>query len=154
MILHAQWMEWVFLAASSLTFSLSIFTLRDAQTDLAFLLGSGKDGLRRLIADMNVRGELFRMMISLFMLLAAFASIFMEPPPPAYYAVPQSLLFLVAWIMVALLVSTWSLTDRGTRRKIARYTDAANPTDPMTGAVQDPSKPADESPPTKDRRKL
>lgn len=147
-VLHAAPLEWIFFGFAVMTAGLSAFTLRDALDDSAFLRASGKNGFRRISADQNVRGELFRLTIATVMLLTSGAAVFMEPPPPPYQYLPQSLLFLVAWVTVCLLLSGWSLIDKSARHKAARYADAQNPADPMTGLAADPSKPINDDPPT------
>jgi hypothetical protein len=77
---------------------------------------------------------------------------FMEPPPPDLNTLPQSLVSLMAWIVIAILMSLWSLLDKSARRKLASYAVAVNPTDPVTGAAVDPSQPPNNEPPTTDQR--
>lgn len=152
MPLHDSPLEWIFFVASIVSCGLSIFTLRDAIIDSAFLRASGKNGNRRIVADANIRGEQFRLTISAVMMMASFSSLFMEPPPPDYAVLPQSAMLLGAWIVVCMLMSGWSLIDKSARHKFGTYSDAVNPADPMTGQAVDPSRPVNNEPATEDRR--
>ncbi len=144
--------ELVWFSVSLLSLLLSAATLRDAIVDATFLLASGKNGARKVIADLNIRQEGFRMAITVIMVLASGLSLFLDPPPPDYTQLPQSLVTMAAWIVVAFIMAIWSLLDTSARRKLAAYSVAVNPTDPVTGAAVDPSQPVDEAPPKVDRR--
>lgn len=152
--LHDSPLEWIFFISSMISCALSIFTLRDAIIDSAYLRASGKNGNRRIVADANIRGEQFRLSISAVMMLASFTSLFLEPPPPDYIVLPQSAMLLGAWIVVSTLMSGWSLIDSSARHKFSAYADAVNPSDPVTGAPLDPSRPIDNSPAIEDRRNI
>lgn len=151
---NAHPLEWAFLATAITSFALSVSTLRDALVDSAYLVATRNQQrevdfgyiVRKTVADMNVRQELFRLSTSLIMVLVSTLALFMEPPPPDYTSLPQSQIFLFGWITVCILKGVWSLMDKSTRRKLARYLEAPNPTDPATGSATDPTRPTSEEP--------
>lgn len=144
--LHANPIEFVYLIVALISTALSVFTLRDAVVDSAYLSAAGKNGDRRMIADINIRQELFRFAANFVMLVVGVAFLFLEPPPPDYAVLPQTFVGLVGWISVATILSIWSLLDKSVRHKLSRFQDSPNPTDPVTGAATDTTHPADDNP--------
>lgn len=127
--------EWIWCAAALLSTVLAVRSLRDAQDDLAFLTATGINGPRRLVADANIRQESFRLGCSFVMVAASITSLFMDPPPPPFRDVPQTMVTVFAWIVVAGAMSVASWLDRGARRKLAKFVGETSPKDPSTGLL-------------------
>lgn len=133
--LHSAVIEYAWWIASLTALSFSLWGLREAMIDHAFLLATGMNGARKAVAEANQRGEAFRLAKCVVMVLASTASLFLPPPPPNYQELPQSLIGQIAWIVVALVMATHSFLDWQTRRKLAKYSADLHPTDPTTGHV-------------------
>src|SRR5215207_7710294 len=84
-------------AVSLLVAGVTIWTLRDALVDMTFLMAKKLNGPRKVVADMNVRQEWFRLAMAGIMVLATGASLGLPPPPPTLAAHPQALVFSLAW---------------------------------------------------------
>lgn len=125
--------EWVLLATSVAATGFTAYGLRQAMLDHGFLIATGVNGTRKAVAEMNQRGEGFRLMKCIVVLMAAIAALCFAPPPPAYSELPQSLFLLVALIVMSLIMTFHSFLDRQTRLKMAKMTATSHPTDPVTG---------------------
>jgi hypothetical protein len=125
--------EWTWFVISIIATGFTAYGLREAIMDHAFLISSGMNGIRKAVAEMNQRGEGFRVIKCVVMVLASGASLFLPPPPPDYTELPQSLVSMIAWILVALVMLLHSYLDRKTRQKIAHVSADAHPIDPVTG---------------------
>lgn len=99
----------------------SLWALRDALVDSAVLSAAKVNGARRTIADNNIRQEAIRFAVCFVMMLASFSFIFLEPPPPSYRVLPQSLVGLLAWVFVSLLLMIGTFLDRSIRKKLQRF---------------------------------
>jgi hypothetical protein len=120
--LNASPLEWVFLAISILLCVFTVFTLRDAMVDAAFLVANGVNGPRTIIADTNIREESLKLGIAVVMLIVSVVSLFLQPPPPPYSEVPQSLVATIGWCAVAALMILSSWLSRSARRRLQAYT--------------------------------
>jgi hypothetical protein len=118
---HATPVEGVFTLISIITAGFEIYALKDAIDDSAVLLAAGVNGLRRMAADNNIQQEQNRLTISGVMVLTSVIFLFIDPPPPDYWVLPQALIGLIAWIITSSLLMYSSLTDRSYRKKMQRY---------------------------------
>lgn len=118
---HATPVEGIFSTVAIVSAVVAIHSLREAMIDSAVQSAAKINGPRRMIADNNIHQEQLRLGISLVMVLAAITFLFLEPPPPDYYLLPQSLVGLVAWIIVASIVMVSSLVDKSIRRRLQQY---------------------------------
>lgn len=146
MNLHATWFEWTFLIIGVVGLVTSILTWRDAVLDGLFLTAAGKNGVRKMVADQNVRQESYRLGTSTIMMFVGLAFILLEPPPPNYYELPQSLVGLIGWTTIAGIQVVNSLMDKSMRRRFSRIYDSPNPTDPQTGQPANSDRPVDNDP--------
>lgn len=131
--LNTSWIEIVWFISAVIATGFCAWGLRDTIIDTAFLISAGINGPRKIIAENNQRGEAFRMIKACVMLLASGASLVLPPPPPSYSELPQSLVGLMAWLIVAGALIMHSLSDRVARRRLARYSAQERPLDPMSG---------------------
>lgn len=121
MTLHSNIIEWVFLSISLLLLACSGYSIREAIIDSAFLTANMVNGPRSLIADQNVREETIKLAIGCVMFFTSLVSLFLEPPPPPYTLVPQSVVSMVAWCLVASLMVASSWLAKSVRRRLLRY---------------------------------
>jgi hypothetical protein len=117
---HATPVEGAFAVLAFVATLFSIYALRDATIDSSLLTAAKVDGSRRLVADNNIRQEGLRLVIAGVMLLAGVSFLFLEPPPPEYWYLPQSLVGLIAWILVTAILILASWFDKSVRRKLQR----------------------------------
>lgn len=120
-IFYTHPIEIVWLAISVFVLALSVWSLREAVVDSAFMMANNINGARKVIADVSIRQEATRVGIALIMTLAATSSMFFPPPPPNYLMMPQSLIAMLAWNAVAVLMVVGSLLERTARRKLQDY---------------------------------
>lgn len=113
--------EIVWLTVSVVVMTLSVWALREAIVDSAFMVAHNINGPRKVVADASIREESIKVGISIVMLVAATASNFFPPPPPEYSEMPQLLIAMLAWNAAALLMAVSSLLNRTVRRKLAQY---------------------------------
>jgi hypothetical protein len=125
--------EWILLATSVCATGFTAYGLRQAMLDHGFLIATGMNGVRKAVAEMNQRGEGFRLMKCVVVLMASLAALCFAPPPPPYRELPQSLFLVIALIVVSLIMTFHSFLDRQTRLKMAKMTATSHPTDPVTG---------------------
>lgn len=118
--LHASPIEWVFLSTTILLSVYTTFALYTAITDAAFLLANGVNGPRSIIATQNIREEAIKLGISVVMIGVSLPSLFLQPPPPPYALVPQSLLATCGWCLVAGLMIISSALSRMARRRLQK----------------------------------
>ena len=118
---HATPVESTFTLISLAAVAISIYALRDAHIDSSILAAAKVNGPRRAIADNNIHQEQLRFGISVVMVLASISFLFLEPPPPDYMTLPQSLVGLIAWCMVSGMVMVSSLIDKSIRKKLQQY---------------------------------
>lgn len=119
MTFHLNHVEMIFFIVAILSMVVAVYSLREAMMDQAMRESSTHDPIKT-VADANVRQEWFKISISIVMLAASALALFLEPPPPDYQRVPQSLVFAIAWILVGVLLVTASLLDKSMRRRIIR----------------------------------
>lgn len=117
MTFHLNHVETIFFVVSVISMIISVYALREAMLDQAVRSTVLSDPAK-IIADAGVRQEWFKIAISIAMLIASGAALFLEPPPPGYQQVPQSLVFAIAWIIVGVIMITSSLLDRSLRHKL------------------------------------
>lgn len=115
---HSSPLEDVFFGISICVTATSIWLLRQAQLDLTSLVARKQDGPRRATAEGNIQECWFNFSGALIMLGASTMALLLEPPPPEYAQLPQSLVFLVAWIMLGLLIVASGLLSKSRRRKL------------------------------------
>lgn len=89
--------------------------------DAAVQTAAKINGPRRLVAENNIHQEQLRLAVSVVMVLASISFLFLEPPPPQYWLLPQSLVGLIAWILVATIIMLSSLVDKSIRHKLQKY---------------------------------
>lgn len=111
--------SWAVIAVVVLAFA--FYGLRESIIDSAFLLANKVNGPRKLTAEMNKREETFRLSQTVVMLLYAIGALILPPPPPNYSEQPQTLVGLLAWMMVGLLMIADSLMARAARKKLQQY---------------------------------
>ena len=121
LVLHATPVETAFSIISLLSAIVSTYALRDAYIDSAILTAAKINGPRRAIADNNLHQEQLRFAIAVVMVMTSVAFLFLEPPPPEYTLLPQSLIGLVAWIVVATMLMVSSIIDKQIRKKLQKY---------------------------------
>lgn len=131
--LHTAPIEWVTVSVAIVWCTVSLYTLRDAVEDQAFLTMSGVNGARKIVADGSVRQEIGRLLKASTMFLASFASLFLEPPPPDYAILPQSLLIMLALVLIGVIGVFSSLLEKRERYRLARMANEVHPKDPVTG---------------------
>jgi hypothetical protein len=120
MTLHAAAGETGFFVVSAIVLLVCLWTLREAHMDLAALTARQVNGPRRATADGNIQECWFNLAVALVMLLASTLALMFEPPPPDYSQLPQSQVFLVAWIVVGILIVTSGLLSKSRRRRLMR----------------------------------
>lgn len=118
---HATPIEVIFTIVALASEIVSIYALRDALIDSTVQAAAKINGPRRLVADNNIRQEQLRLSISSVMLMASCTFLVLEPPPPSYLVLPQSMVGLIAWIIVSLIIMISSLIDKSVRKKLQRY---------------------------------
>lgn len=128
---HATPVETVFTLVSIVASIVSVYALRDALVDAAVQTAAKVNGPRRMVALNNIHQELLRLCMTGVMVLASISFLFLEPPPPDYLFLPQSLVGLVAWVLVASIIMVKSLIDMSVRRKLQKYA----PIEVMTQSV-------------------
>lgn len=124
------------LSISILFVMITMYGLREALIDSAVLTANKVNGPRRVTADANVRQEEIRIIIAFIMLLSSIGAIFLPPPPPEYSELPQSLILMFAWILVAILLTVSSFFDRSIRLKLEKY----SPIEVQTSSQSVPAK--------------
>lgn len=120
-IFHTSPIEIVFTFVAFCVVVVSIWALRDAMIDSAVLTAARVNGPRRMISENAMRQEEIRLAIGCVMLLASVLFLFLEPPPPEYTILPQSLAGMIAWIVVGLMLSGSSILDRSVRRRLQKF---------------------------------
>lgn len=122
---HANQAEVVFFLVSMIVMFISVHALRESMVDQSVLDQKAADTAgyepKRIVADANIRSEWFKISISSVMILASASALFLEPPPPQYTFVPQTLVYTIAWISVAMLMIVSSILDRSARRALLQY---------------------------------
>jgi len=118
---HATPIETVFTIVSVVSAIVSIWALRDALIDASVQAAAKVNGPRRMVAINNIHQEILRLSMSGIMVLASISFLFLEPPPPDYLFLPQSLVGLIAWILVASIIMVKSLIDMSVRQKLQKY---------------------------------
>ena len=132
MTLHANTIEFTWLAVSILALLLTVRRLRDTIKDVEFQTSANISGPRRMLAEVGQRAEVFRVVKCLIAAFTAFASLFLEPPPPEYRFLPQSTLGIIAWIVIVSIMAWHSWLDGTTRTDLAKFLADAHPMDPVT----------------------
>lgn len=121
LFIHATPIEGLFTIVSVLSTIVSIYALRSAMIDAAVQAAAKINGPRRMVAENNIHQEQLRLAVSLVMVLASISFLFLEPPPPDYLLLPQSLVGLIAWILVSTIIMVSSLIDKSIRQKLQKY---------------------------------
>jgi hypothetical protein len=134
---HATPVEGLFAFFAFVSTGISIYALRDAMMDSAVLAAARVNGPRRMIADNNIHQEQLRLAVAAVMLLTAVSFLFLEPPPPDYIQLPQSLVGLIAWILVSSMLTVSSLIDKSIRKKLQRYAPMEVQTESVTVEAPD-----------------
>lgn len=119
--------EWVLLGASFCASCFTGYGLREAILDHGFLIASGINGLRKAVAEMNQRGEIFRLMKCFVFMMAAFMA------ATATEAERRAFILAMALILSSVIMAFHSFLDRQTRLKMAKISAESHPTDPVTG---------------------
>jgi hypothetical protein len=119
MTLHP--IELAFLAAAFIFLCISIYGLRQARMDASALNAARVNGPRKAMAETAVDQGWAHVFVGLTMAGAAILSLILEPPPPDYTTLPQSLVGMVAWILVAGLLSLASLLAKSARQRVSEY---------------------------------
>lgn len=120
MITHLNHAEAIFFAAAVAVFIASFLSLREALTDQIISNNSEASDPRRIIAGANVRQEWVRMAMALVMIMASTLALFLEPPPPNYKEVPQSAVYTVAWIVIAIIMLLCSALEWKARKLLIK----------------------------------
>jgi len=107
-------------ATALLVVGITIWTLRDALTDHTFLVAKKFDGPRRVVADMNVRQEQFKLAMAGIVAFGTGAGLALPPPPPPLTIVPQALIFTLGWLIVGALMACSSILDKSARHRLQR----------------------------------
>jgi uncharacterized protein involved in response to NO len=118
--LSANLLEWIFFTTSLIHTAFTMFTWRSATIDAAFLLATGVNGARMAIADQNAREEGIKIIIGVLMIVASTAALFLEPPPPPYSSVPQSMVSMIVFTLIAIMMIMSSATSRSVRKRIQK----------------------------------
>lgn len=124
---HSAPVEWVLLATSVCATGFTAYGLRQAMLDHGFLIATGMNGVRKAVAEMNQRGEGFRLMKCIVIVFASLLA------ATAQTAERRAMVLGLALIVVAVIMTFHSFLDRQTRLKMATMTATAHPTDPVTG---------------------
>lgn len=125
-MLASRTLEYAFVIISLAAFIVSLYSLREAVIDETWLTTRGTNGPRKIVADANVREEGFKVAKTAVMVAASLLALFMAPPPPAYTELPQSFMFLIAWMIVGLLMIMGSLFSRLVRHRLYKYSEELN----------------------------
>lgn len=120
-ITAAHPLELAFFVLSLVMLGIAIWSLREALADEAWVMTRNLNGPLKLVSDQNIREELFRMCIGAAMIIVSSLAIFMAPPPPDYHQVPQSLVSMIGWNVVALILTTSSVFALYVKRKLKKY---------------------------------
>lgn len=142
MTLHAAAGEGVFFGVSVTVLVVCLWTLREAHMDSSALAAQHVNGPRRATADGNIQECWFNLAVAIVMLLASTLALMFEPPPPEYAQLPQSQVFLVAWIAVGILIVTSGLLSKSGRRRLMRMSPVEHTeTTSITAAPDQEGKP-------------
>jgi hypothetical protein len=125
---HATGSEWTFLVISVIVLVLSIWSERAASMDMVALLALRKNGLLKATAQANIRECYFAIMGAVVMVLAAALAIILPPPPPDYTSLPQTYVFLLAYIMLGFITALNALITKSARRKLMRMSPEVHET--------------------------
>jgi hypothetical protein len=120
--------DWILLVVGIMAGGLTWYGLRQAILDHGFQIATEmNDPVRALAAEMNQRGEGFRLMKCIVIVFAALLA--------ATAQTPERRATILGWafIMIAIIMSIHSFLDRMTRLKTAKTTAEAHPVDPVTG---------------------
>jgi hypothetical protein len=121
MIDHATPMEFIWSAIAFVALFISLWCWQDAEKDSAVLTAAKVNGLRRITADNSIRIGRLLFATCIVMSFSSLTFLVLEPPPPAYRDLPQSLIGIYAWIFVAALIAGASMSDAYARRKVQKY---------------------------------
>lgn len=121
MTLHAWGLEWLFFLVSLAVLAFAIWTLRTATTDQSIFIGSKINGPRKATADANVQSGWFHLSNAAVMVGCATLTLFLEPPPPEFTKLPQSIVFLVGWILLGCLSALAAILAKSARRKLMAF---------------------------------
>lgn len=121
LISHMTPMELVFCVLSMTALSVTTHSWRDAHIDSAILSAAKLNGPRRVVADNNIQQEQLRFGLALLLTLTSWSFLVLSPPPPQYNTLPQTLVGLGSWNLVAIIVTASSLIDKSIRKRLQRY---------------------------------
>lgn len=117
----AQWLEWMFWCTSVILLITATVALRDALKDEAFINARRLNGPYQLIAERNVRDEMFRLAKGSVLFFMAVLSIVLPPPPPDYRSIPQVMVTMTGANILAILMTSQSLWALFVKKKLKKY---------------------------------
>jgi hypothetical protein len=136
MTLHADWIEWVFAWAAVVSAIVTTYSMKDSLLNTVVALDSHKHDPDMVWQSYgNLAQEIICFVIAVVMLSVGWEFLFLEPPPPAYYALPQSLVGLIGYIILALLLTLKGTTNIGVSRRVRRR----RITDFISGPIESPT---------------
>jgi hypothetical protein len=124
-VLHANWVEWTFAVSALASVVISFYSMHDVMKDSSYLLlAENMDPKLKILLETIATGatwqELIRLAIAGIMLVAAGSFLFLEPPPPPYHDLPQSLVGLTCNTLICIFISVKSVIDLLFRRRVRK----------------------------------
>lgn len=101
MTLYDTPMEWVFVSVSVLALLGALAVLIEAHLDAVTQEALHVNGEAKMMAESGRDQAWAFVLQAFFMLAASILGLFFPPPPPPYELAPQTLIWLIAWILVA-----------------------------------------------------
>jgi hypothetical protein len=126
MVFHLSSIEVITFITSLIVLVVSVHAVFVAITDQAIAVRDGSIA-KRIVADSSARVEWLKVTMSITMLIGTGSSLFLEPPPPEYSTLPQSMVLGICWVCLGILIIISSMVDKVARRKLIQLRQGTLP---------------------------